>query len=82
MAFVYMAAVTALASLLAARYSALPIAVLGLIGGFLTPILLSTGVDNETGLFSYIALLDAGVLVLAYSKQWRSLTICHSSRRS
>ena len=48
-AFVYMAAVTALASLLAARYSALPIAVLGLIGGFLTPILLSTDVDQRNG---------------------------------
>lgn len=72
-AFALMAIVTATASLLAARYNALPIAVLGLIGGFLTPILLSTGVDNETGLFSYIALLDAGVLALAYSKQWRSL---------
>ncbi|HYV06865.1 MAG TPA: DUF2339 domain-containing protein, partial [Blastocatellia bacterium] len=35
--------------------------------------LLSTGVDDETGLFGYIALLDAGVLALAYSKQWRSL---------
>lgn len=72
-AFAFMAVVTATASLLAARYRALPIAVLGLIGGFLTPILLSTGVDNETGLFGYIALLDAGVLLLAYSKQWRSL---------
>ncbi|HSB08308.1 MAG TPA: DUF2339 domain-containing protein [Blastocatellia bacterium] len=72
-AFGLMAAVTATASLLAARYGALPIAVLGLIGGFLTPILLSTGVDNESGLFSYIAMLDLGVLALAYSKQWRSL---------
>ncbi len=72
-AFVLMAAITATASLLAARYSALPIAVLGLIGGFLTPILLSTGVDKEAGLFGYIALLDLGVLALAYSKQWRSL---------
>ncbi|HTG17307.1 MAG TPA: DUF2339 domain-containing protein, partial [Blastocatellia bacterium] len=49
LAFVLMAAVTATGSLLAARYDALPIAVLALIGGFLTPILLSTGVDNETG---------------------------------
>ena len=73
LAFILMAAVTATGSLLAARYDALPIAVLALIGGFLTPILLSTGVDNETGLFGYIALLDAGVLALAYSKQWRSL---------
>jgi uncharacterized membrane protein len=72
-AFGLMSAVTATASLLAARYNALPIAVLGLIGGFLTPILLSTGVDKEAGLFSYIALLDLGVLGLAYSKQWRSL---------
>lgn len=73
LAFVLMAVVTATGSLLAARYDALPIAVLALIGGFLTPILLSTGVDNETGLFGYIAMLDAGVLALAYSKQWRSL---------
>jgi uncharacterized membrane protein len=72
-AFALMAVVTATASLLAARYNALPIAVLGLIGGFLTPILLSTGVDNEAGLFIYIAVLDLGVLALAYSKQWRSL---------
>jgi uncharacterized membrane protein len=72
-AFGLMAAVTATASLLSARYSALPIAVLGLIGGFLTPILLSTGVDNEPALFTYIALLDLGVLALAYSKRWRSL---------
>ena len=72
-AFGLMALVTATATLLAARYGALPIAVLGLIGGFLTPILLSTGVDNEAGLFTYIALLDLGVLALAYSKQWRSL---------
>src|SRR6185312_1948052 len=73
LAFILMAGVTATGSLLAARYDALPIAVLALIGGFLTPILLSTGVDDETGLFGYIALLDAGVLALAYSKQWRSL---------
>jgi uncharacterized membrane protein len=72
-AFILMAAVTATASLLAARYSALPIAILGLIGGFLTPILLSTGVDNQIGLFGYLALLDLGVLALATSKQWRVL---------
>lgn len=72
-AFILMAAVTATTALLSARYDALPIAILGLIGGFLTPILLSTGVDNQVGLFGYIALLDAGVLALAYSKHWRSL---------
>ncbi len=72
-AFALMIAVTTLAVALAARYDALPIAILGLIGGFLTPVLLSRQVDNEAGLFSYLALLDAGVLALAYAKRWRSL---------
>lgn len=72
-AFLLMVGVTATAVLLSARYDALPIAVLALVGGFLTPVLLSTGRDNEIGLFSYVALLDAGVLALAYLKRWPSL---------
>jgi uncharacterized membrane protein len=72
-AFAMMTLVTATAVLLAARYDSLAIAILGLIGGFLTPIMLSTGKDNETGLFSYIVLLDLGVLAVAYFKQWRVL---------
>jgi uncharacterized membrane protein len=73
-AFLLMSGVTTLAVVLAARYDALAIAVLGLIGGFLTPALLSTGVDNQVGLFSYVALLDLGVLAVAYFKQWRALS--------
>jgi uncharacterized membrane protein len=72
-AFLFMSLVTATAVMLAARYDALAIAILGLLGGFLTPILLSTGKDNPVGLFSYITLLDLGVLALAYFKQWRVL---------
>ena len=72
-AFSLMAFVTATAVILAARYDAYAIAVLGLIGGFMTPKLLATNVDNEIGLFGYAALLDAGVLALAYFKRWRSL---------
>lgn len=72
-AFALMACVTALAVLLAARYDALPIAALGLIGGFLTPMLLASGQSREVTLFSYITLLNIGVLALAYRKAWRSL---------
>lgn len=72
-AFVLMAAVTTAAVLLSVRLDSLTVAVLGLLGGFLTPVLLSTGRDNQTGLFTYIALLDAGVLALAYFKRWRAL---------
>ncbi len=72
-AFFLMALITATAVLLAARSNALPIAVLGLAGGFLTPVLLSTETDNEAALFGYIVLLDLGVLALAYFKGWRAL---------
>ena len=72
-AFVLMAIVTATAVALAARYDAYAIAILGTVGGFMTPKLLATNVDNEVGLFGYVALLNAGVLALAYFKRWRSL---------
>ena len=73
LALLLMAAVTTTAVVLSVRLNALPVAILGLVGGFLTPVLLSTGVDNEVGLFTYVALLDAGVLAVAYFKRWRSL---------
>jgi uncharacterized membrane protein len=72
-AFVLMALVTATAVALSVRQNALATAILGLVGGFATPILLSTGVDNQVALFTYVALLDAGVLAVAYFKRWRSL---------
>lgn len=69
--FALMSVVTATAVALAVRYDALSIAVLALIGGFLTPLLLSTHTDKQIALFAYIAFLDAGVLAVAYFKRWR-----------
>src|SRR5205823_8928365 len=50
-------------------------AFIGILGGFLTPVMLSTGKDNQSGLFSYVALLDLGILALAYFKDWRELNL-------
>ena len=74
-AFGIMIMITTTAVLLSVRYDAYAIALLGITGGFLTPFFLSTGVPNQVGLFSYIALLNCGILALAYFKQWRSLNI-------
>lgn len=71
--FAMMVLVTATAFLLAVRLEAQVVAVLGLLGGFLTPVLLSTGQDNPLGLFSYIALLDAGLIAVANRKRWNYL---------
>jgi uncharacterized membrane protein len=74
-AFLLMTLITATALVLALRLEALVVAVLGLVGGFLTPGLLSTGQDNPLGLFSYIALLDAGLLALAFHRRWHFLAL-------
>src|SRR5438270_338673 len=73
--FALMSLITATAFLLAVRMDALVVAILGIAGGFLTPVLLSTGQDNPAGLFGYIALLDIGLLSLARRKEWSSLPI-------
>ncbi len=73
-AFGMMSFITGTAFLLAVRLNAQVIAVLGMLGGFLTPIICSTGRDNPFGLFSYIALLDIGVLAVAKNKRWLHLT--------
>jgi uncharacterized membrane protein len=69
-AFVSMAIVTGAAFYLAVRMNAQVIVILGLLGGFLTPVLLSTGVDNPTALFGYIAVLNVGIAAVALRKRW------------
>ena len=73
-AFGIMVLITAAGFLLAVRLNALVVAILGMLGGFLTPILLSTGVDNPGGLFGYIAILDAGLIIVALTRRWFFLT--------
>ena len=74
-AFALMVLVTAVAFLLAVRLDAQVVAILGLLGGFLTPILLSTGQDHPLGLFSYIALLDTGLIAVVARKRWNYLVL-------
>ena len=72
-AFALMVATTAMSAALAIHYGALAISVLALIGGFLTPILLSTNVDRPWALFSYLLLLDVGAMVVARAQRWLAL---------
>ncbi len=71
--FLVMALITTTAFFLAVRLEAQVIAILGLLGGFLTPVLLSTGVDNPPGLFGYLALLDAGLIAVVLATGWSHL---------
>ena len=71
--FALMVLITGCAFLLAVRMNAAVVAVLGMFGGFLTPVLLSTGQDNPLGLFVYIALLNLGLITVALVRPWSFL---------
>jgi uncharacterized membrane protein len=73
LSFALMALVTACAATLAVRLNAMLIAIFAIIGGYCTPILLSTGVVNFVGLFSYMLLLGIGTLSINRYKQWHLL---------
>ncbi|NJD56318.1 MAG: DUF2339 domain-containing protein [Nitrospirae bacterium] len=73
--FAIMVLITTLAATLAIVYDTKWLAVLGLIGGFLTPVLLSTGQDNQIALMSYMTLLNLGLLGIAFYKKWDLLNV-------
>jgi uncharacterized membrane protein len=72
--FGLLALVTALAVALSIRRESLFIAVLGLLGGFATPALLSTGENRPIPLFTYLMLLNVGLAWVAYRQTWPVLT--------
>lgn len=72
-AFVAMIVVTASTIALAVAQDAELLASFALVGGFATPVLLSTGQNHEVVLFTYVGLLDLAILVAAHFKPWRRL---------
>jgi uncharacterized membrane protein len=72
-AFLAMTIITASTIAMALSQNAELLAAFSLIGGFSTPLLLSTGENHEVALFSYICLLDIAMLAIAMSKPWQRL---------
>lgn len=73
--FGLMVLVTVLAFTLAVRFESQVVAVLGMLGGFLTPVLISTGRDQALALFSYVAILDLGLIAVAWKRRWDHLPL-------
>jgi len=69
-AFFLMAVTTLAAGALALHYNSTAVAVLGLLGGYSTPVLLSTGEDHPWVLFGYVFLLNLGALSLVRARRW------------
>ncbi|MDG1477306.1 MAG: DUF2339 domain-containing protein [Vicingaceae bacterium] len=74
-AFGLMVVITGFSVLLSISYDRKELAILGLIGAFTTPLMVSNEGSNYQVLFSYLAIVNAGMLVLAYFKKWNVVNI-------
>lgn len=70
-----MISLVVLSNLLAVLQEARSLAVAGIVGGFLAPVLMSTGAGSHVLLFSYYGLLNTGILGIAWFKSWRELNL-------
>jgi uncharacterized membrane protein len=69
-AFIIMVAITGFSAFISVNYNRVELAALSLIGGFAAPFMVSTGSGNFVVLFTYIAILNIGILSIAYYKKW------------
>ncbi len=73
--FGLMAAVAALSAALAVLQDARALAVVGALGGFAAPLLVSTGGGDPAALFGYYLVLDLGIAAVAWHRHWRELNL-------
>lgn len=74
LATLLMVVLVALASAMAVAGDALSLAAMAAIGGFMAPVLVSSG-GSHIALFAYYLVLDAGILVVARFRAWRALNL-------
>ena len=74
-AFVLLIAIAAFSAILAILQNAQSLAILGVSGGFLAPVLASTGGGSHVMLFSYYAVLNLAIFAIALYKAWRPLNV-------
>ena len=74
-AFVLLIALAGFTGVLAVSQNSMVLAILGTVGGFLAPLLVSTGAGNHVALFSYYLILNAAILGIAWYRAWRILNV-------
>ena len=74
-AFALLVLIVAATCVLGVRQNSLALAVLGILAGYLAPILISTGSGNHVALFGYYAVLNLAVFAVAWVRPWRVLNL-------
>lgn len=74
-AFVFLIFIMANTVLTAVRHDALTIGILGIIGGYLAPLMISTGTPLPWVFFGYLTILTCGILGVSIYKRWNSFRL-------
>ena len=74
-AFAVMIIITAFTTYQAIRYEKQQIAILGMVGAYGIPFFISTHNERIALLFTYMLVINAGVLYLAFRRRWRVMTM-------
>jgi hypothetical protein len=73
MTFILMVVFTGFTVFAAIQYDKQVIGIIGLVGAYAVPFLLSDGSGKVIILFSYMSIINIGILTLAFKKYWKSL---------
>ncbi len=74
-AFIIMVVITIFSAFVSVSYNRKELAILSLIGGFAVPLMVSTGKGNYQILFTYIIILNIGMIIIAFYKKWSIVTL-------
>lgn len=74
-AFAILIIITIFAVVLSLLYDKRELAIFSLIGGFASPFMITSGSGNYIVLFSYLLILNAGMVVIAWHKRWNILNL-------
>ncbi len=75
LAFVLLVVLTFLTGALAVLQNSRTLAIFGIVGGFLAPVLTSTGEGSHVALFSYYLVLNGAILGISWFRAWRELNL-------
>jgi uncharacterized membrane protein len=74
-AFIIMVALAVFTAVKAVQYDKQEIALLGMVGAYGIPLLISANRENYELLFSYVLVMNAGILFISFKRSWKSMNM-------
>ena len=75
LAFIIMAILAVFTAIKAIQYNRQEIALLGMVGAYAIPILISSNHENYVLLFSYVLVMNAGILYVSFRRSWKIMNL-------